>query len=689
MEQRDVRWLRAVTAVAVAGTAVVVAAFTAMLLRQRSVEVQYGLFLFQNGPSAVVLLWMGRLVLRRQQRNIAGWVLVAIGVIQVLHTVVSVWADMELVAAGFTAPVTQIAEGLAPADLPPAAAIPLWVTGWLWVPAPVLAATVLLLAFPDGTLSGRAWRPIVGAATTGGGLLMVAFAIDRWPTAGWTTPEGAPAIVRILLAPGGLLVAVAVAASIGSLLRRWRRAGGTQRQPFRVAGVTAIGFAAIAVLTYPWQHIWIPAILVSFNLLIVGYALAVARYRLHDLEPVLGRAAVAAVVSLLVAAVCATVLIGATSLVGQRVDSRLLTLAAAAAAALLVEPARRRTRKLVDQLIFRRSADRTEVMSRLAAHANAASAADVLAEVTGLLVRSTGAARAEVHLAADPYPPSTDTAAASQLPVLRAAVQHQGETFGEVRLYATARADLVPDAPQLLNDVAHTLGIVLRNDRLTTQLQAQLDELQASRRRLVEAHDHARRGLERDIHDGAQTRLISLRIRLATLRAHLDRDSDTLRLTTELDDIGNDVDAAVRSLRALARGLHPPLLEQAGLTAALRAHARDLPVSVSVTARGVDRYPRAIEAAAYFCCLEAIQNAIRHSSATTITIDLTADDSRLCFQVGDNGIGFDPTRTLAGTGLANIDDRLSALGGQAHIHSRPGRGTRVNGAIPAQALTGA
>ncbi|GAA0437209.1 hypothetical protein Acor_50040 [Acrocarpospora corrugata] len=489
--------------------------------------------------------------------------------------------------------------------------------------------------------------------------------------------------MRVLLAPGGLLVAGAVAASIGSLLRRWRRADATRRRPFQVAGVTAVGFAAIAVLTYPWQHIWIPAILVSFNLLIVAYALAVARYRLHDLEPVLGRAAVAAVISLLVAAVCAAILYGATGLAGERVDSRLLTLAAAGSVALLVEPARRRTRKLVDQLIFRRSADRTEVMSRLAAHASAASAADVLAEVTELLVRSTGATRAEVRLAADPHPPSADPA------VLVAAVRHQGETFGEVRLYATARADLVPDAPQLLGDVAHTLGIVLRNDRLTSQLQARLADLQASRRRLVEAHDHARRGLERDIHDGAQTRLIALRIRLATLRAHLDRHSETRPFTTELDDIGADVDVAVRSLRALARGLHPPLLEQAGLTDALRDHARDLPVSVSVTARKVGRYPRTIEAAAYFCCLEAIQNAIRHSSATTITIDLTADGGRLCFQVSDNGIGFDPARTLAGTGLTNIDDRLSALGGQAHIHSTPGRGTRVNGAIPAQALTDA
>ncbi|WP_133806059.1 sensor histidine kinase [Kribbella caucasensis] len=686
MQERSAARRRPLTVTAVVGTAIVVAVFASMLLRHRSVQVQYGLFLFQNGPSAVVLLWMAWLVLRRRPRNTAGRALAAIGVIQVLHVMVAVWADVELVAAGFTAPLTRIGDGLAPADLPLAAAIPLWVTGWLWVPAAVLAATVLPLAFPDGTLSRRTWRPVVAAASAGGVVLMAALCIDGWPTADWTTAQ-TPAIVPILLAAGGLPVAVAAVVSIGGLLHRWRQTDSAQRQPFRLAGITTIAFAVVAVVSYPWQQVWIPAILVSFNVLIVAYALAVARYRLHDVEPVLGRAAVAVVLSVLVAAVYATVVVGAASLVGNRVDSRLLPLVAVAVVALLIEPARRRTRQLVDRLLFRRHADRSEVMSRLAAHASTAPAADVVAEVTELLVRSTGAARAEVHLEPSAYPQPTgnrdSSGAVATEPILRATVQHQGETFGQVRLYATARADLVSDAPQLLDDVAHTLGVVLRNDRLNAQLQIQLDELQASRRRLVEAHDQARRGLERDIHDGAQTRLISLRIRLATLQARVGQPG----LAAELDNIANDVDATIRSLRALARGLHPPLLEQAGLTDALRAHARDLALPVSVTAQGVGRYPRTVEAAAYFSCLEGIQNAVRHSGATTITVDLTGDASGLSFEVSDDGTGFDPARALAGTGLANIDDRMSALGGNAHIHTAIGQGTRLHGTIPAQALT--
>jgi len=663
----------ALTGAAVVGTATVVAVFATMLLRGRSAEVQYGLFLFQNGPSAVVLLWMGWLVLRRRPGNVAGRVLVAVGIVHVIHTVIALWADVALEAAGLRAPLTRISAGLAPADLPLAAAVPLWVMGWLWVPAAILAAAVLPLAFPDGRLTGRRWRPVVAAAAAGGAVLAVALGIDGWPAATWTIAE-TPAVVPALLACGGLLVAGAVVGSVGGLLGRWRRADGVRRRPFRVAGAAIIAFAVVAVVTYPWQQVWVPAILVSFNVAIVGYALAVARYRLHDLEPVFGRAAVAAILSLLVAAVYAAVVVGAGALVGRRVDSRVLPLVAVVMVALLIEPARRGARRLVDRVLFHRRAGRIEVMSLLAAHANAAPAADVVAEVTDLLVRSTGATMAEVCL--DPVPTASEGA------VLRATVHHRGETFGELRLFAAARADLVPDAPQLLDDVAHTLGVVLHNDRLRARLQAQLDELRASRRRLVEAHDEARRGLERDIHDGAQARLISLRLRLAVLRA---RDGAG-GLTDEIDGIGADVDATIRSLRALARGLHPPLLDQSGLTDALRGHARDLSLPVTVAATGVERYPRTVEAAAYFCCLEAIQNAVRHSGAATVAVTLTGEGGRLRFDVSDDGVGFDPTRVLAGTGLANIDDRLSALGGRATISSAAGQGTRVSGSIPVQPL---
>jgi two-component system, NarL family, sensor kinase len=229
------------------------------------------------------------------------------------------------------------------------------------------------------------------------------------------------------------------------------------------------------------------------------------------------------------------------------------------------------------------------------------------------------------------------------------------------------------------------IGVVVRNARLTAQLRAQVDELQASRRRLLEVHDDVRRGLERDIHDGAQSRLVALRLRLGLARAHADC-GDPAALAGELDRMGAEVDAAVRSLRELARGLHPPLLEQAGIVAALESHARTLPIAVSVEGRGVARYPRAVEGAVYFCCLEAIQNALAHGAAGRVDIDLEADTAALRFAVRDDGVGFDVSAVARGSGLTNMGDRVAALGGQLRIDARPGEGTCVSGSIPVQEL---
>lgn len=677
-------WL---TAVAVTGTAVVLAAFAVLLVRQRAPEVFYGLYLLHNGPSAVVLLWMARLVLRRLPGNTAGRVLLAVGVVHGVHVAAALTADLALVRAGFTAPLTRADElGVVPADLPLAASVPLWVMGWLWVPAAVLAIVVLPLVFPDGMPPGRRWRAVPAAVAAGAALLVVAFGIDGWPSADWT-PERTPAAVGRLIAAGGLLVLGAAVAALAALVLRWRRADAVRRRQFRVVGIAFGVFAAVGVLSYPWQRVWVPAVFVAINLLIVAYALAVARYRLHEVEPVLGRTAVAAALSVLVGVVYLIVVVGAGSALGGGTGASLPALVAVAAVALLVEPVRRRTRRLVDRVLYGRNADRTEVLSRLAARASSSvTADDVLGEVSELLVRSTGAARAEVWLDDGPAPAAAAGRSDEPAPILRAAVRHQDERFGDLRLYARAAADLVPDAPHLLDDVAHALGVVLRNDRLAGELRARLDELQISRQRLVEAHEQARRGLERDIHDSAQARLIAVRLRLGALRARAGAAADRA-LAGELDVLAGEVDAAVRALRDVARGLYPPVLEQSGLPDALRSGTRRLPVPVRVTGQGVGRYPRAVESAAYYCCLEAVQNAVRHGGATEIAVDLAGDGTGVRFCVRDDGTGFDPQRTPAGAGLANIGDRVAALGGRAEIDSAPGAGTRISGHIPAEPIT--
>ncbi|MGE3661332.1 MAG: sensor histidine kinase [Pseudonocardia sp.] len=696
------RWI---TTVAVIGTVVVVGSCAAMLARGRPPDVWYALYLFINAPSAVALFWIARHVLRGRPGHRAGQLLLAVAVVEAVHVAAATLTDIGLVAVGITAPLTEeTGTALVLADLPLTAAVPLFVMAWCWVPAPVLVAAVLPLVFPDGRLLSPRWRIAVAVAAAGAGAVVVALAVDAWP--GLTTAQG-PAVVAPLATAGLLAVAGATIAGLVALGLRWHRAGPDERWPFRVVGSATTATALVIVALYPWQWLWVPAVHVAFAALFVVYGLAVARYRLHDLEPVLGRAAVAAVLSALVAGVYLTVVVGLGSLLGRTVESSLLPLVAVATVALSVEPVRRRTRRLVDRVLHRRRVDRTEVLSRLASRAGREAGGDsttteVLEEVTELLVRSTGAVRAEMRPDVAGAPACTGSAATGvpavplvpvvpvvsagapptgTAPVLQADVVHRGERFGTLCLYAWAAGDLVPDAPQLLGDVADALGLVLRNDRLTTELRARLDELQASRQRLVEAQDRARRSLERDIHDGAQARLIAVRLRLGALRARTVDGTAAEEVAGELDALGREVDAAVRSLRELARGLHPPVLEHRGIADAVRAGTRDLGPPVAVTARGLHRYPRAVEAAVYFACLEAVQNAVRHGTPQRVAVDLEADAESLRFCVQDDGCGFDARRAGTGVGLAGIADRVAALGGRARVRSGSG-GTRVSGRIP-------
>ncbi len=672
------------------GTVVVVAAVGSVVLAGRPIDVLYDRWMLHNGPAAVVTLWMGRLILRRRAWHGAGLVLVAFGALSAAHVGVAAVVDARFAALG----VDDLAAGatFVPAELPLDAAIPLWVMSWLWVPIPVLAMTMLLLVFPDGDLPPGRWRWAVTSAVAGTGLLMLAHGIVAWPGAALPissveVPVDQRPLTTALTLVGGLAVLASAVGAVGVLVRRWRHAEGLQRRPFRAVGTAGVVLAAVGTLTWPWQDVWRPAILVALLALLVTYALAAARYRLHDLDPLLSRTAVAAILAAGVTGAYLVIVVGAGALIGRRADSALLPLIAVGVVAVLFEPARRQARRLVDRLLYGRDTDRAGLLSQLAALTSTATRAeDVLVEVTELLVRSTGAGRAEVWLGVDG---SAQLAAATgkeerDPTSITSPVVHHGEQLGEVRLSARHASDLLDDATLLLEDVAHSLGVVLRNARLTVDLRRRLDELHRSRQRLVEVHDEARRGLERDIHDGAQSQLIALRLRLGAARM-LAEAGDTGALAQQLDEIGGDIDAAVRSLRELARGVYPPVLEQSGLVAALRAHARGLQLPVSVRSRSVGRYEPSTEAAVYFCCLEAIQNAGHHAGASQITVELDGRDGTLRFAVVDDGIGFDPDAPRQGTGLTNLEDRVMALGGEVEVCSSPGSGTRVRGQLPAHA----
>lgn len=213
------------------------------------------------------------------------------------------------------------------------------------------------------------------------------------------------------------------------------------------------------------------------------------------------------------------------------------------------------------------------------------------------------------------------------------------------------------------------------------ELRAQAEQLRASRARVVAAADRARRRIERDLHDGAQQRLVAVRLHLARVARECGEGAAgaTLALARE------EAAAAHRELRELAQGLYPPVLAEHGLAAALSGAADRSGVPVRVDLQPtLCRMPAEVEAAVYFCGVEALQNAVKHAAASVVTLAAGCADGAVWFTVTDDGVGFDPSLAGGGQGLQNLHDRLGAVGGTVRVVSAPGEGTSVRGRIPLQ-----
>jgi signal transduction histidine kinase len=243
--------------------------------------------------------------------------------------------------------------------------------------------------------------------------------------------------------------------------------------------------------------------------------------------------------------------------------------------------------------------------------------------------------------------------------------------------------DALRDQVDFVQAVASYALVALENQRLAAKVKSSLLEVRESRRRILASGDRERRRIERDLHDGAQQRLVALGIQLELTEELIKRDP--ARGIEKLHALGTEVSKTLEEIQGLARGVYPALLADLGLAEALRAAARRLPTPVMVEQDGIGRYPAGVENAAYFCCLEAMQNASKHApDAASITIALRQGDG-LEFEVRDDGAGFDLADVTAGAGFANMQDRLAAVGGVVDIRSVPGAGTVVAGRIPVTA----
>jgi signal transduction histidine kinase len=279
--------------------------------------------------------------------------------------------------------------------------------------------------------------------------------------------------------------------------------------------------------------------------------------------------------------------------------------------------------------------------------------------------------------------------------VRMAPITHGGELLGFIVVERPPDAESFDDADEsVLAELAHQLGLALHNMQLDSALQESLRELQRraeelrlSRARVVAAADAERRKIERNLHDGAQQHLVALAVTVRLAREVAVSDPDAAREL--LEQLGHDLQAAVQELRDLAHGIYPPLLMDRGLVAALESAAGRSALPVDVVGDDVGRFPQDVEAAVYFCCLEALQNAAKHAgddARVTVTIGRsgTGDGAdELAFTVADDGAGFDPDGPAGrGHGFVNMSDRVGAIGGTLTVDSAPGEGTRISGVIP-------
>lgn len=639
---------------------------------------------------------IGGLIVSRHPRNAVGWIL----------------------SAG---PLTAAIEGLAfgyatyaivwrPGSLPGGAFAAITYNSCSLIA--ITLFVLLFLLFPDGHPLSPRWRfvdwiAIASTVVIVLGNYTVDGPIDRFgvPNPYAAIPQ-APGIVGAIVI---LLLLGTLVASVVALIVRLRRARGDARQQMRwfvfaAAFLPASLFFFILFSAGGSNDVIgssrgpidvIASILLAISIIGIPAAAAIAifKYRLYDIDIVIGKTVVVGVLAAFATVVYIAIVVGVGTLVGSHggQSSVLLAVVATAIVGIAFQPVRQWAQRLANRVVYGEKATPYDVLSDFSGRmAGTFALQDLLPRMAQMLAEGTGALRADVWLRrsdrlgpagswpADASPFDSVASSGTDLPEidgvdLAVPVRYQGDLLGALTVSKKPGDPPTPIEQRLVADMGSQAGLVLSNVRL-------IEDLRASRQRLVVAQDHERRKLERDLHDGAQQQLVALAVKQRLAEELIDRDPERAR--TMLTEAQADTTDAIQTIRDLARGIYPPLLADQGLAAALNAQVRRAAIPVEVHADGIERYGQDVEAAVYFCSLEALQNVTKYAEASRAAVELSATDGWLSFAVSDDGAGFDPSAVARGTGLLGMADRVEALGGSLDVGSRPGTGTTVTGRIP-------
>jgi signal transduction histidine kinase len=683
---------------------------------QREVGAVNTVFDSSSALIAVAYPAVGLLIAVRRPGNRIGWLMITIGLSLALSCVAHAYTERGPLIGPHAPPAGQWVD---------------WLGTWVWVPGWVFLFTLLLLLFPDGQPPSPRWRPAIWATFVAVGLEIAGSMLDPNPSSrpSYHNPTATPATRGLaqVLEIGGVVVGVAAGlVCLAALITRFRRSQGQQRQQmkwFAYAGIATLlllpGDTALATTPVLQVMGYVDVILLP-----AAVGIAILKYRLYDIDVVISKTVVYAVLAAFITAVYVllVVVIGSLAGLGGR-PNLALSILATAVVAVAFQPVRARAQRLANRLVYGQRATPYQALAQLSERmAGTYATESLLPTMATIVAGATGASRADVWLRAggELHAVASWPAGAGPRPAIALAggawppaaagadrlveVRHDGELLGALSVTKKRGDAITPTEDRLIGNLATQAGLVLRNAGLTEQLMARLADLRASRERLVTAQDRERRRLERDLRDGAQRELAGLAGKLGQAADALDRDEAEAKAL--LTDVTAEIARALAGLRELARGIYPPLLADMGVAAALDAQARKAPIAVSVEADGIGRYPQEIEAAVYFCALEALRSAAGQAGAARASVHLSARDGELRFEVAGDGEapghnggapginghrpGADRGLDAAGGGsaadLQAMADRIDALGGEIRIDPAPGRGTRISGSVPATAI---